>query len=75
LTLIRFVPRIGVAALVMTVLLAISTVYGGFHYATDAWVGAAFGVAVAAALAAARPAGALPQDAASPAPVGGAADH
>jgi membrane-associated phospholipid phosphatase len=75
LTLIRFVPRIGVAALVMTVLLALSTVYGGFHYATDAWVGAAFGVAVAAALAAARPAGALPQDAASPAPVGGAADH
>lgn len=56
LTLMRYRPRIGVPALLMTAALAVATVYGGFHYATDAWVGAAFGAAVAAGLAAARPA-------------------
>ncbi len=55
LTLLRYAPRIGIVAAVMTALLALGTVYGGFHYATDAWVGAAFGVAVACGLAAARP--------------------
>jgi membrane-associated phospholipid phosphatase len=59
LTLMRFLPRIGLAALALTALLAVATVYGGFHYATDAWVGAAFGLAVAAALAASRPADSL----------------
>lgn len=59
LTLLRFVPRIGVPTLVLSVLLTVATVYGGFHYATDAWVGAIFGLAVAASLAAARPAAAI----------------
>ncbi len=55
LTLLRYAPRIGAVTAVMTVMLALGTIYGGFHYATDAWVGAAFGLAVALGLAAARP--------------------
>ena len=67
LTLMRYRPRIGVPALLMTAPLAVATVYGGLHYATDAWVGAAFGAAVAAGLAAARPARPKPAHVAVPA--------
>ena len=55
LTLLRYAPRIGVVTLATTALLALGAVYAGFHYATDVCVGAAFGLAAAAGLAAARP--------------------
>lgn len=70
LTLLRYAPRMGAVAAVMTALLALGTVYGGFHYATDAWVGAAFGIAVALGLAAARPRAGRP-DAQPAAPAAG----
>ncbi|MEN8375037.1 MAG: phosphatase PAP2 family protein [Gemmatimonadota bacterium] len=55
-TLLRYAPRMGVVTALLTVLLGFGAVYGGFHYATDAWVGVAFGLAAALALGAARPA-------------------
>jgi membrane-associated phospholipid phosphatase len=42
---VAFQRRIGIVAALLTVGLALGTVYGGFHYAVDALVGAVLGVA------------------------------
>jgi len=47
---LRFQRRVGIAASVATVLLAIGAVYGGFHYAVDVIAGAFLGVLVFCAL-------------------------
>lgn len=47
---LRFQRRVGIAASLMTVALALATVYGGFHYAVDALTGSIVG-AIAWALA------------------------
>lgn len=43
----RFIPRIALPTAIITAGLAAGAVYGGFHYATDAIVGAALGGAIA----------------------------
>jgi membrane-associated phospholipid phosphatase len=45
----RLLPRIAPLLTLMTVLLAVGAVYGGFHYATDAIAGAILGTIVALA--------------------------
>jgi len=44
---LRWQPRLGVWALVATVLLTAGAVYGGFHYAVDALAGVAVGLVIA----------------------------
>ena len=44
---LRFQPRLGWTLVPVTVLLALGAVYGGFHYALDALVGAAVGAGAA----------------------------
>jgi membrane-associated phospholipid phosphatase len=45
---LRLQPRAGVVTLVLTVLLALGAVYGGFHYAVDVLAGGLVGVVVTA---------------------------
>jgi membrane-associated phospholipid phosphatase len=47
---LRWQPKVGWVLLVMSVLVGVGAVYGGFHYATDMLVGAAFGVVCAMAV-------------------------
>jgi membrane-associated phospholipid phosphatase len=39
----RYSPRLSIALAVLTILLANGAVYGGFHYATDAFFGLMLG--------------------------------
>lgn len=48
-TLARFAPRAAAAVAVLAAALALATVYGGFHYALDAFAGAALGAGLALA--------------------------
>jgi membrane-associated phospholipid phosphatase len=45
LIMMRFMPRLSIALVVLTILLANGAVYGGFHYATDAFCGLLLGTA------------------------------
>jgi len=45
---LRWQPRLGVWALITTVLLAAGAVYGGFHYAVDVLAGCVLGLLIAA---------------------------
>lgn len=41
---LRYFPRLGIVSVVLTVSLALGAIYGGFHYATDAFAGLLLGV-------------------------------
>ncbi|HEX7050396.1 MAG TPA: phosphatase PAP2 family protein [Longimicrobiales bacterium] len=51
---VRYLPRLAPAVGIVSAALALGAVYGGFHYATDAVVGLALGLALAAAAPAVR---------------------